>query len=56
MPIRLRLLLLIALSFIGIAFCEDAQTDDQYNAETSDGSDDIKYWTEYAILPKRCIV
>ena len=56
MPIQLRFLLLIALRFIGIAFCEDAQADDQYNAGTSDGSDYIKYWTEYAILPKRCIV
>ena len=53
MRIRLHFLLLVALSFIGAAFCEDAQTDDQ---QTSDGSDYIKYWTEYAILPKRCIV
>ena len=56
MLIRLHFLLLLALGFISLAFCEDAQTDDQYDAGTSDGSDYIKYWTEYAILPKRCIV
>lgn len=58
MLIRLHVLLLLALGFISVAFCEDAQADGQYDAETSDsdGSQYIKYWTEYAILPKRCIV
>ena len=28
----------------------------QYNGAFSAGDDTITYWTDYAILPKRCIV
>ena len=28
----------------------------QNNGDFSQGDDYIKYWTDYAILPKRCIV
>jgi hypothetical protein len=69
---RLLIIALLLLSIVNVAWCEDAQNDDQSanaadgadgadaadgdGAETSDGSNYIKYWTEYAILPKRCIV
>ena len=74
---RLLFIALLLLGLVNVAWCEQAQNDDQGGdaadganaaedenaadgadaadgAETSDGS--IKYWTEYAILPKRCIV
>jgi len=41
---------------------DDAVNDDQvaayenYNNEYQGDGDYIKYWTEYAIFPKRCIV
>jgi len=57
------LLLLLCLTFSRRnARAEDAYNyDDQYNAYAAtddyvNGGDYIKYWTEYAILPKRCIV
>jgi hypothetical protein len=36
-----------------------AQYNNNYNMDNADfsaGDDFIKYWTDYAILPKRCIV
>ena len=76
---RLLVLVLLLLGFVNVAWCEEAQNDDQNanaadgadganaadgadgadgadEAQMSDGSKYIKYWTEYAILPKRCIV
>jgi hypothetical protein len=41
---------------------DDAAAQDYYNdniqnnGDYSQGDDYIKYWTDYAILPKRCIV
>jgi hypothetical protein len=82
---RLLVLALLLSGFVNVAWCEQAQNDDQNanaadgadgangadgadgasaadgadgadGAQMSDGSKYIKYWTEYAILPKRCIV
>jgi hypothetical protein len=51
---RLLTLLLAVLSiYAPIARAEDS-TDDVNDYQN--GNDYIKYWTEYAILPKRCIV
>lgn len=33
-----------------------AQYNNYDNAEYNQGDDYIKYWTDYALLPKRCIV
>lgn len=53
----LSILLLLCVSLVR---SEEAAADDVYNNYGNDdyvNSDDyIKYWTEYAILPKRCIV
>ena len=54
-----RLFLLVGvfgcLSFLPQVQAEDAAGDDGYAAATAD-DDYILYWSEYAILPKRCIV
>lgn len=36
--------------------CVQADDDDAGNGQYQNGDDYIKYWGEYAILPKRCIV
>jgi hypothetical protein len=65
---RLAFFLTLLLSLLSRTFGEDAD-DDANNADATDddgmqsynnnyANDDgsIKYWTEYALLPKRCIV
>jgi hypothetical protein len=61
-----KLLLLLLLCLLGlscrITMAEEANDDATSSGQNSDGSsysagnDYIKYWTDYAILPKRCIV
>lgn len=51
---KLLALLLAVLSIYG-PFARAEDRADEVN-DYQDGSDYIKYWTDYAILPKRCIV
>jgi lipopolysaccharide export system protein LptC len=54
---------LILLAVNRVSHAEEQQNDDAAVAQENDdasytqgGDDYIKYWTDYAILPKRCIV
>ena len=56
-----RSLLLLLSCLVAAAQAENYEYangyDDQYNnMEQQQGDDYIKYWTDYAILPKRCII
>ena len=53
-------LILLASHRVGVlseqAANDDAAAQEYSNSDYSQGDDYIKYWTDYAILPKRCIV
>jgi hypothetical protein len=58
MPIERRMWRLLLLVFC-LSLSQRAGRAEENEAATDDfanGDDYIKYWTEYAILPKRCIV
>ena len=48
--------LLLLLGIVAAVTAEEYEYANGYDDQYAVGDDYIKYWTDYAILPKRCII